>query len=186
MLIYILSWTGFLIFDLAFSSSPLNMHLKHFSTLHVLNILDAKFASCYCPCNLPHHFRNSTWECFRQQVAESVVDIVSLKWNGLNPSVRKSLSQHTQNNYIRRFGTLRDGERDEGSRDGGMGTNRWINELSGEKGICAFIVPPPAPHPFPLLLDGRVLCCKCSPRFPSASLPLRSSPNRNGSLALNM
>lgn len=128
------------------------------------------------------------WEIQRESVfgnrLQNLWLILSVWSEMVWTTVRKSLSQHTQNNYIRGSGH-RDGERDEGSRDGGMGTNRWINELSGEKGIWAFIVPP-CPTPLSPPVGWSSVCCKCSPRFPSASLPLHSSPNRNGSLALNM
>lgn len=116
-------WSCFL-----FTSSPLNTHLKHFSTFFVLNILNAEFAFCYCPYNLPHHLRNWAWECFRQQVVESVVDIVSLKWNGLNHCLEIPVSTHSEQLYKE----ARDTERWRGRwgqqrrRNGYKQMNKWV------------------------------------------------------------
>lgn len=88
----------------------------------------------------------------------SLVDIICVKWNSLDHCQWISVSTNSVQLYKKPRDTERQREREQGREERGEGTNRWINELSGEKGICAFIVPTT-----PLLLDSRVYAISAFP-----------------------
>ncbi len=126
-------------------------------------------------------YKLQTWQCFWQQVKDSL-DIVCLKWNTLDNC--QWVSSHSEQLYKEAQDTERKRDEGRGERERGEGTNRWINELSGEKGIVlssSFCLLTPLPP-----IGQSSVCYKCSPPSPFASLLLRSSPNRNCSVALNM
>lgn len=103
----------------------------------------------------------------------------------VSTTVGESVSQHTQNNYIRRLGTLRDRKRDEAGdreRRGCKQMNKWVKWRGGN--LC-FHCPPPTPSPFCWTVEC-VRAISALPPSPFASLQLHSFPNRNCSMALNM